>query len=38
MVAVGGPGVEKIVDATRLERITVEKFGDDLMIGGYVKK
>jgi diaminohydroxyphosphoribosylaminopyrimidine deaminase/5-amino-6-(5-phosphoribosylamino)uracil reductase len=38
MVAVGGLGVEKITDATRLERVTIERFGDDLMIGGYVKK
>jgi len=38
MVAVGGLGVEKIADATRLERVAMEKFGDDLMISGYVKK
>ncbi|MFC2070103.1 bifunctional diaminohydroxyphosphoribosylaminopyrimidine deaminase/5-amino-6-(5-phosphoribosylamino)uracil reductase RibD [Chloroflexota bacterium] len=33
--AVAGTGVEKIVDAIKLEHITVEKFGDDLMISGY---
>jgi diaminohydroxyphosphoribosylaminopyrimidine deaminase/5-amino-6-(5-phosphoribosylamino)uracil reductase len=38
MVAVGGLGVEKIADAARLERVTVERFGDDLMIGGYIRK
>jgi diaminohydroxyphosphoribosylaminopyrimidine deaminase/5-amino-6-(5-phosphoribosylamino)uracil reductase len=36
MAAVGGLGVEKIADAPRLERLAVERFGDDLMISGYV--
>jgi len=35
--AVAGQGVDKVIDATRLERISLEKFGEDLMISGYVK-
>ena len=34
--AVSGKGVDKVVDSFRLERIKVEKFGDDLMVSGYV--
>jgi diaminohydroxyphosphoribosylaminopyrimidine deaminase/5-amino-6-(5-phosphoribosylamino)uracil reductase len=33
--AVAGLGVEKIIDAVKLEHVTVEKFGDDLMVSGY---
>ncbi len=36
--AVTGNGVEKIAEASRLERINVEKFGDDVMISGYIGK
>ncbi len=36
--AVTGTGVERIAEASRLERINVEKFGDDVMISGYVGK
>ncbi len=36
-VAVAGKGVDKVIDAIKLERISVEKFGEDLMINGYVK-
>jgi diaminohydroxyphosphoribosylaminopyrimidine deaminase/5-amino-6-(5-phosphoribosylamino)uracil reductase len=36
--AVGGLGAEKIADATRLQRPSVERFGDDVMISGYVKR
>lgn len=35
--AVAGEGIEKMVEAIRLERVKVEKFGDDLMVSGYVK-
>jgi len=31
-----GKGVDKIVDSLRLERIRVERFGDELMVSGYV--
>jgi len=34
--AVAGKGVDKVVDSLRLERVGVEKFGDDLMVSGYV--
>ena len=34
--AVSGEGVDKVVDAFKLERISVGKFGDDLMVSGYV--
>ncbi|MBA7473364.1 Riboflavin biosynthesis protein RibD [subsurface metagenome] len=36
--AVGGSGVEKMIDAFRLKGVCVEKFGDDLMVSGYVAK
>jgi diaminohydroxyphosphoribosylaminopyrimidine deaminase/5-amino-6-(5-phosphoribosylamino)uracil reductase len=35
---VGGQGVEKIADAMRLKRVTIEQLGDDLMVTGYVEK
>lgn len=35
--AVTGKGVDKVIDAIKLERISVEKFGEDLMISGYVR-
>jgi len=35
--AVGGKGVDKVADSLRLERVSVEKFGEDLMISGYVR-
>ncbi len=34
--AVGGKGVDKVVDSIKLERISMEKFGEDLMVSGYV--
>ena len=34
--AVGGKGVDKVVDSLRLERVNVERFGEDLMVSGYV--
>ena len=33
--AVGGMGVDPIVDALRLDRLWVERLGSDLLIGGY---
>jgi len=36
--AVAGDGVDKVIDAIKLERISVEKFGEDLMISGYIKR
>jgi diaminohydroxyphosphoribosylaminopyrimidine deaminase/5-amino-6-(5-phosphoribosylamino)uracil reductase len=38
ILSVSGEGVERVADASRLERISVEKFDDDVMISGYVKK
>ena len=35
--AVGGKGVDKVVDSFKLERVKVEKLGEDLMVSGYVK-
>ncbi len=34
--AVGGRGVDKVADSLKLERISVERFGEDLMVSGYV--
>jgi len=34
--AITGKGVETMADALRLERVTTERFGDDIMIRGYV--
>ncbi|MFC2017184.1 bifunctional diaminohydroxyphosphoribosylaminopyrimidine deaminase/5-amino-6-(5-phosphoribosylamino)uracil reductase RibD [Chloroflexota bacterium] len=36
--AVGGNGVSKVVDSLKLERTKLEKFGEDLMVSGYVKE
>ncbi len=36
--AVGGSGVSKVVDSLKLERVRVEKLGEDLMVSGYVKE
>jgi diaminohydroxyphosphoribosylaminopyrimidine deaminase/5-amino-6-(5-phosphoribosylamino)uracil reductase len=33
--AVAGVGVEKMADAIKLQNVTIEKFGDDLMVSGY---
>jgi diaminohydroxyphosphoribosylaminopyrimidine deaminase / 5-amino-6-(5-phosphoribosylamino)uracil reductase len=38
ILAVSGEGVERIGDAARLERVSIEKFGDDVMVSGYVGK
>ncbi len=34
--AVGGKGVDKVIDSLRLERVKVKKFGEDLMVSGYI--
>jgi diaminohydroxyphosphoribosylaminopyrimidine deaminase/5-amino-6-(5-phosphoribosylamino)uracil reductase len=36
--AVAGSGVDKVADSFRLERVKVEKFGDDLAVSGYVAR
>ncbi len=33
---VGGRGVDKVIDSFRLDRVSLEKLGEDLMISGYV--
>ncbi len=33
--AVGGRGVDKVVDSLKLKRVKVEMFGEDLMVSGY---
>ena len=35
---IAGKGVDKMADAFRIERVTTERFGDDIMISGYVGK
>ncbi len=35
--SVAGRGVNKVIDAIKLERISVEKCGEDWMISGYIK-
>jgi len=34
--AVAGAGVDKVVDSFKLKRVNVERFGQDIMISGYV--
>jgi diaminohydroxyphosphoribosylaminopyrimidine deaminase/5-amino-6-(5-phosphoribosylamino)uracil reductase len=34
--AVAGSGVDRVADSLRLERVKVERFGDDLAVSGYV--
>ena len=36
--AVSGKGVDKVIDSFRLESVSLEKFGKDFMISGYVKE
>ncbi|MFC1966152.1 bifunctional diaminohydroxyphosphoribosylaminopyrimidine deaminase/5-amino-6-(5-phosphoribosylamino)uracil reductase RibD [Chloroflexota bacterium] len=38
IMAVAGKGVDRVIDAIKLERISVEKFGEDLMLSGYTKR
>ncbi len=37
-MAVGGQGVDRVEDSIKLERVRVEKFGDDVMVSGYVRR
>ncbi len=34
--AVGGKGVDKVVDSIKLQRIRTERFDEDLMVSGYI--
>ena len=34
--AVGGQGVDMVADSLKLERVRVERFGEDVMVSGYV--
>ena len=34
--AVGGKGVDRVADSLRLERVCVERLGDDVVVSGYV--
>jgi len=36
--AVGGTGVDKVAESFRLQKVGVERFGDDVMVIGYVAK
>ena len=36
--AVGGKGVDKVVDSLKLKHVSLEKLGEDLMISGYVRE
>jgi diaminohydroxyphosphoribosylaminopyrimidine deaminase/5-amino-6-(5-phosphoribosylamino)uracil reductase len=38
VTTIAGKGVEMMADALKLERVTTERFGDDIMIRGYVGK
>lgn len=35
--AIGGEGVDNVVNAFRLDRVSVKKLGQDLMVSGYIK-
>jgi len=36
--AVGGRGVDKVADSLKLKQVKVEKFGEDLMVSGYIEE
>jgi len=36
--AIVGKGVDRVADSIKLERVRVEKFGDDVMVSGYVRR
>ncbi len=38
VTAVAGQGVERVVDSLRLEGVSVERFEEDLMVSGYVRR
>jgi hypothetical protein len=33
---VAGNGVDKVVDSLKLERVSVDRYGEDVMVCGYV--
>ena len=33
---VGGKGVDRVIDSLRLERVNIERLGDEVMVSGYV--
>ena len=35
--AVEGSGVDKVVDSLKLERVSMERIGEDVMVSGYVR-
>ncbi len=35
---VGGRGVERVADSLKLKRVSVERFGEDLMVSGYTRE
>jgi diaminohydroxyphosphoribosylaminopyrimidine deaminase/5-amino-6-(5-phosphoribosylamino)uracil reductase len=35
---VAGDGAETMLNAVRLERVAVERFGDDVMMSGYINR
>ena len=37
-IPVGGRGVESIAESIRLERVKIEKYGDDVMVSGYIRR
>ena len=36
--AIGGKGVDKVVDSIKLKRVSVERLGEDIMVSGYVEE
>jgi len=36
--AVSGQGIDRIADSLKLQDVTVERFGEDLMVSGYVRR
>jgi diaminohydroxyphosphoribosylaminopyrimidine deaminase/5-amino-6-(5-phosphoribosylamino)uracil reductase len=37
VTAVAGWGIDRVADSLKLERVSVERFGEDLMVSGYVR-
>jgi len=37
-MAVGGRGVDMLVDSIRLKRVSVERSGEDIMVSGYIRE
>ncbi len=37
VAAVAGWGIDRVADSLKLERVSVERFGEDLMVTGYVR-